>query len=127
MDATESKPIARAAGGPAARKHERAPMRAPGAVHEVDELSMIGLGVECVVSDLSRSGVAIVTRRPIIKERRVLVVLAIGGRKKAMFGVVRNVEYVEGGQHKVGIEFAPPPGAKVFQEGLATLGLGPVG
>lgn len=106
------------------RRHERYVFRAD--VH-VTEFSPDGraLGTwACQTIDISRSGMALVSRRMVYAGRSLCVEFVVGEQSSPTIfhGVVRHAGYQEGVGHILGIEFTPLPNSHGTHQWLTNRG-----
>ena len=92
------------------RQFERVDCRTPARVWLLNEFNAIGQDWDCVVVDLSRGGVRIISKRMVYAGQTVLVeVRPKGSAPKRLGGVVRACTYREGEGYCLGVQFAPLP------------------
>lgn len=91
------------------RRHERVAFLHPMTLHELGASGQPGSEEECMGVDLSRSGIAVRTKRLVQPGTSVIILLRLANVKsRAFFGVVRHARYVEE-EHQLGVEFGPAP------------------
>jgi hypothetical protein len=93
------------------RQFERIPVSRQARLIELDSFDAPGQPFPCTVLNVSRGGIGLCVIRMIHLERRVFVEVMgnPGDRPRLFFGTVKQVRYVEGQGHIVGIQFEPIP------------------
>jgi hypothetical protein len=106
------------------RQHTRVPVSLPAQIFELDDQDEFGEPQSAEIFDLSRGGLGLHCRRLIHARRRLAILLRkADGSAKLLFGIVRNVEYIGSGLHKLGIEFLPVPTSPPVQRFISQHGL----
>lgn len=94
--------------GPESRDHLRVSYTADIKVTEIDVHGRSQGTWMCKTSDLSRSGIGLISRRLVHIGREMLLELETDTGKRLLCGVVRHCAYCEGVGHAIGIEFTNP-------------------
>lgn len=77
---------------------------------ELDPFGAPGAPFECTIQNLSRGGLGLCATRMIHLDRRLFIeVEDAEGKFRLLFGMVRQVRYVEGQGYIFGIQFEPLP------------------
>ncbi len=101
------------------RRHERKRLKAACTIHEIDQFSIVGVGCKCDSIDVSRSGIAITSRKMFHKGTHVVLLMPLnGGQNKAMVGKVQYSRYSKQAMYIVGVQFCAPPSSIEFQRWL---------
>lgn len=92
------------------RAFPRAETSADGRLFEVQDHGGMAAPIACEVTDLSRGGMGVVSRRMLHIGSTVIVVLpSAEGDPRILAGQVRNIAYAGNGLHRVGVQFCAMP------------------
>lgn len=92
------------------RSFARARATADGQLFEVTAEGTLAGPIACAVTDFSRGGMGITSRRMLHVGVKIVVVLpAHEGDTRVLAGEVRNVRYAGQGLHHIGAQFCPVP------------------
>jgi hypothetical protein len=107
------------------REFDRLSFESTAILTELDEFGNPGASWSVKVSDLSRSGLGIRSRRMVHLGRRVLLELhtAQSHTTKVLFGTVRQSRYSEGEGYVVGVAFKALPATAAIRNWLSSRGL----
>jgi hypothetical protein len=107
------------------RDYDRLSFESTATITELDEFGSPGASWRVRLSDLSRSGLGLRSRRMVHLGRRVLLELRTTEARgtKVLFGTVRQSRYSEGEGYVVGIAFKALPRTTVIRDWLASRGL----
>jgi hypothetical protein len=103
------------------RRFERITVLKRARVTELDSFDSPGAEFECTIVDISRGGLALCSARMVHLDRRVLIELngPTEGSSRVLFGIVKQVRYVEGKGCITGIQFEEMPRSAKVESWLA--------
>lgn len=91
------------------RQHERKEFSALLDVHEINSSGQVCTPQPCQTGDLSTGGVGFHSRRMYNEGTQLIMVLRLpSGKRKLLFGVVKNNRYEGNAKYWVGAAFTPP-------------------
>lgn len=102
------------------RDHARVKYQVEAKVTEIDMHGRPQGTWLCKTSDLSRSGIGLISRRLVHIGRHMLLELETATGTRVLYGVVRHCAYCEGLGHTIGIEFTKPEDNPTLKHWLNT-------
>lgn len=103
------------------RRYERKPLSREALVTELLGNGSLGQPWHCQTMDLSRGGMALVSRRMVRVGTNLFIHLEGTGstRTEPLYGTVMHFRYLKDGTHLLGVQFGTPPVRRSIQEWMA--------